>query len=604
MEADIFRTLKVDIHVHSRHSNKPTIWALRKFHCPESYTEPSFIYQRARSAGMGLVTIADHNTIHGALEIAHLPGAFISVEVTAYFPEDGCKVHVVVVHITEAVFGDLMRLRKNIYELIGYLRSNRIVHFIAHPLYAQNDKLTACHIEKMLLLFDTFEVINGSRAGRFHRLITAMLDHLSPELIADLAEKHRLEPYGATPWEKGRVGGSDDHSGLFIGHTYTEVDGVETADALCCAIRERRCRAGGHHGGALTLAHSLYGIGYRYYRERLSSHRAPSSPFINLLLNRTFSPGEDRLPLRERCRLFVHRVLSFSRNGQQKKSFEKVLDLEVERLFRDKDFLARMQQEEQNRRIFTTTSYLANRVIYIFTERLLNQSFEDGTGLLDLIHSMSAIGLVHLLVSPYYLAFHHQHRSKDLMAELKLRLALPPVPDDRQRQAVFTDLSVDPLRGRRDTGEQDGLLLFASAETTGATAAGMNFQAVGELSLPWQPQQKLSFPPLLDVIEFFERENFTSIHIRTPGPMGLVALLVGKLLHVPMTATFGQDFSQVIGDQTGDEAMQNLVWNYLAWFYQQMQQVEVTSPELHERLLECGLPAEKLAVGYPQQKVI
>jgi hypothetical protein len=52
------------------------------------------------------VTITDHNSIGGALEIAHLPGTFISEEVTSYFPEDGCKLHVLALDITEVQHGD------------------------------------------------------------------------------------------------------------------------------------------------------------------------------------------------------------------------------------------------------------------------------------------------------------------------------------------------------------------------------------------------------------------------------------------------------------------------------------------------------------------
>jgi hypothetical protein len=35
---------------------------------------------------MDLVTITDHNTLEGALRIAHLPDTFVSVEVTTRFP--------------------------------------------------------------------------------------------------------------------------------------------------------------------------------------------------------------------------------------------------------------------------------------------------------------------------------------------------------------------------------------------------------------------------------------------------------------------------------------------------------------------------------------
>jgi hypothetical protein len=69
----------------------------------------------------------------------------------------------VVLHISEAQFREIMALRKNVYELVAYLNQERIAHFLAHPLYAQNDKLTVEIIEKCLLLFFTFEI--GTAAG-------------------------------------------------------------------------------------------------------------------------------------------------------------------------------------------------------------------------------------------------------------------------------------------------------------------------------------------------------------------------------------------------------------------------------------------------------
>ena len=106
---------RADLHVHSKYSNKPDLWALVKLNCSESYTSPESLYKSARENGMDYVTITDHNTIDGALEIAHLPGTFIGSEITTYFPEDGCSVHVVVLDITERIFKDILHLQKNIY---------------------------------------------------------------------------------------------------------------------------------------------------------------------------------------------------------------------------------------------------------------------------------------------------------------------------------------------------------------------------------------------------------------------------------------------------------------------------------------------------------
>jgi len=45
-----------------------------KINCTESFTEPLQIYHIARHRGMSLVTITDHNSIEGAIEIGSIPG--------------------------------------------------------------------------------------------------------------------------------------------------------------------------------------------------------------------------------------------------------------------------------------------------------------------------------------------------------------------------------------------------------------------------------------------------------------------------------------------------------------------------------------------------
>ena len=152
---------KADLHVHSKFSNRPTEWVLRKAQAPESFTEPKEIYRLCRERGMDFVTISDHDSVSGALEIAHLPGVFLSSEVTVAFPEDGCHVHCLVSGITEAQHRDIQSLAGNIYELREYLVAEEVVHSIAHPLVRVNGRLSLAHFEKLLVLFNRFEGLNG-----------------------------------------------------------------------------------------------------------------------------------------------------------------------------------------------------------------------------------------------------------------------------------------------------------------------------------------------------------------------------------------------------------------------------------------------------------
>jgi hypothetical protein len=84
--------MRCDLHVHSRHSGAadvPVLGLLGR----ECYSDPLEIHERALARGMDLVTLTDHDTIDGALGLAHLPNTFVSEEVTI-FVDGGRQLHV------------------------------------------------------------------------------------------------------------------------------------------------------------------------------------------------------------------------------------------------------------------------------------------------------------------------------------------------------------------------------------------------------------------------------------------------------------------------------------------------------------------------------
>jgi predicted metal-dependent phosphoesterase TrpH len=93
------RILRCDLHVHSRHSGAATVPGLRHL-VRECYAEPWEVRYAARERGMDLVTLTDHDSIAGALELAGLPDAFVSEEVTCLVP-GGRELHLGVYDITE-----------------------------------------------------------------------------------------------------------------------------------------------------------------------------------------------------------------------------------------------------------------------------------------------------------------------------------------------------------------------------------------------------------------------------------------------------------------------------------------------------------------------
>lgn len=592
--------IRVDLHVHSSHSNKPTYWAMRKFNCPESYTSPQMVYQTAKARGMEYVTITDHNVISGALEIAHLPGTFVSAEITTHFPENGCKAHVVVLRINEAQYAEIMLLRKNIYDLVGYLNRERIVHFLAHPLYAQNDKLTLEIIEKSLLLFPTIEIKNGCRARRFNDFTASLALSLTPSLIGRLADKHNMAPVGETPWRKGVVGGSDDHGGLFIARAHTCSFHGETMDAFMASIQDRQTWADGEDGGPLTMAHSLYGVAHSFYRERFGEKRRSATPFVSALLDRFFNLGTTKSSLVENIRLFVLKNLPEKRVTNAS-SFEEILDNEACRLLNDADFLAGMKDADLNHKLFMITSRLVNRIFYQYTNRLLSLPMQ--AGFFEYLTTAGTIGLVHLLISPYYLSFHHQHKGKELIQEIRQQFSEIPFRPAEEKIALFTD-TLDEINGvaitiRRliGTARERGvnLTVITSGNGTEQPLEGVKqFTAVGDFVLPEYPELKLSFPPILDVLHYIEKEGITRIHISTPGSVGLLGLLIARLMDIPVAGTYHTEIPQYVRSLTDDEFLERAAWSYMTWFYNQMEEVMVPSAGTRDQLLAHGLPAEKL----------
>src|SRR3954451_612790 len=107
--------IKIDLHVHSSFSDRPYSWFLRSSQAAECYTSPATVYATAKARGMNLVTLCDHDTIDGALELRALgDDTFISEEVSARFPEDGCIVHTIAFDISEAQHAEIQALRANI----------------------------------------------------------------------------------------------------------------------------------------------------------------------------------------------------------------------------------------------------------------------------------------------------------------------------------------------------------------------------------------------------------------------------------------------------------------------------------------------------------
>src|SRR4051812_37392144 len=200
-------TSRADLHCHSTASERSKLGVSRALGLPECATPPEEVYTLAKRRGMDFVTITDHDTIDGVMEIADRPDVFISEELTARFAGEPQAVHVLCLGITPDDHERLQALAGDVEALAEYLHGNGIACALAHPFYAVAAPLTARHRRRLAELFGTWEVRNGARAPELNQ----------PAWI-----------YVETRGGVG-VGGSDDHAGVDIGRTWSQTPSASTA---------------------------------------------------------------------------------------------------------------------------------------------------------------------------------------------------------------------------------------------------------------------------------------------------------------------------------------------------------------------------------------
>jgi hypothetical protein len=557
----------------------------------ESYAEPLDVYAAALRRGMDLVTISDHNTLNGSLAIAHLPGTFLSTELDTWFPEDGTRVHVVALGIDERTFAEAERARASIHDLVACLREAGVVHYLAHPLFDMSGALSADTVERMLLLFNVLEGCNGARVKRCNGLLRDIVASLTPEKVADMAVRQGIEPYGETPWRKALVGGSDDHSSLFVADAYTVAPGDGTAESFLAAVARGDCEAAGADGDARLLAHSIYTPAFWKLREILRLDEAVPRQRPLKLIRKGFGRIGRNVPLLEKAVRGVRSIVPglYRDEDGRGPAWEALLECEIGALLASPDGINSVDGRELNRRIFTVAQRLADDVINLHLQPLVDPSVRLGAK--RWLQSAFGVGMVHVLQLPYFIAWIVQSRDRASQERLREYFLAEGPPD--QKLAVFTDGfeggdgTSESILQLAQTAAERGVALETITSTsapTGVRAGILNFQANA-----WRPRaldagRPLVIPPIVDVLDYLEENDFTAIHVSTAGGAGLVALLAAKLLHLPITGTLRSD------------PPRSAERRYTIWFYGMLDEVFTPSPATARDLVARGLGPRQVRV--------
>ena len=616
MPSDQSASFKIDLHVHSRFSTRPSQWVLQRMGCPESFTDPRMIYDIAHARGMSLVTITDHNTIAGALEIAHLPGTFVSEEITTYFPEDRCKLHVLAYNINEAHHAEFQRLRDNVYDLAAYLRAEGIVHVLAHPLFAVNGKLTPDHFERALLLFNTLEQ-NGSRDGFQNSTLRQIVESLTPEVLDELADRHSIVPFGPQPWKKALVAGSDDHSSLGIASMHTEFSGPATVENLLAQLPTGAGRVLGQPATPWHMAHNLCGIAYQFYKSRAG--RLPESHVCVRFADALLDPGRPRpkgpkAALRrasDRVRLGLYSLVAdkHTTSAMLLGESRSVLQADLAMRHAASGRAGEIVHPEQLWRRFV--SRVSDRLLTHFASRTLKAV--QGADIFGLFHEVASAGSLYAMLTPFFLACELFARERAFAREclrgFGLEAARPRKPGGGAlKVAHFTDTFAEVNGVARTIQQQIGLAARHGKDMTVVTCTdnpdglddirpgAARFAPVGTFQMPEYPEISLNYPPFLKLLAWCAEQEFDMILTATPGPVGLAGLAIARVLKIPVHGTYHTAFPQYVRMFTEDPAMEDAAWRSMRWFYGQMDAIYAPSRSTARELEERGIGKGRIVV--------
>jgi len=600
---------KCDVHIHSRFSARSEEWLFRRLDFPDSYSDPRQLHRQLLERGMDFVTITDHDTIEGCLQIRDLPNTFLSEQVTTYFPQDPCKIHILVWGITEKQHQDIVLIRDNIFPLQRYLQSGKIAHAVAHPLYSVNGKLEASHLERLILLFKHFEGVNGLRDALLSELVQELFACLTPKKIEVLAERHNLEPTHREPWKKILIGGSDDHGGQFIASAYTETPSADSAEQFLEHIRAGNCEAHGNGGTPLALSHGFYNTVGCFIQDRFHEKLGPSATLVEQMFSR-FMEGRDptEFTLAEKASFIAQGVLS-GKIFELAKPANMSLWKELSGYFAKAEVKARMAAEldaiaEPERRTFVMANMVAEQLAFRFFQKFVQQL--TGGNMLEAMQALSAIAPILVVLAPYIYGFHSQAPSRKWLRGVFRELTGKiPATLQNNKRAWFTDTLEDvngvatTIRKMTAAGAVAGKELIVVTSRNELTVEDIpikNFKPIGEFELPEYELQKLSFPPILQMLDYIQRERFTEVIISTPGPIGLTALLAAKMLNLQTSGIYHTDFPQYVRILTEDSFLESVTWRYMHWFYGQLDTVFVNSEEYRESWIRRGFEPEKLKI--------
>lgn len=565
-------TSRVDLHCHSTASQFSKLGVQRSLGLPECATPPEEVYELAKRRGMDFVTITDHDTIDGCLELADRSDCFVSEELTARFAGEPQAVHVLCYGITPGDHEWLQAHSGDVEACAAYLHEREIVCALAHPFFNVAAPLTRRHRRRLAELFPIWEVRNGSRA---------------PELNMPAAVY--IETHGGTG-----IGGSDDHAGVDIGRTFTEAPAAATPEEFLRHLLRGDAEAGGEQGSAAKWAHAAMALATRALalgggREYLPGQQRGGSGEVLPPTPRAAASPDPAAVMK-----MAERVIreGAAREGKiaadvgpedARALLEAWLDgigLEL----RGRDLIAYLQADDFSH----AELYRRARRIH---DRKLRKAVRAGSEAVAGGDPGAALGSLFEALVP---AIPYAPATAFLGAE---KAKLRDRSGERPRVAILAD-GIGSMHGVTHTIEQireRGVPGFEVEVVGTDPGVDRRLPAAAELEVPFYEGMSLGVPGLPDLVETLAEGRYDLVHATAPGPAGIAGTLLARITGVPLLASYHTELATYVGIRSGNEGLEALTRAGLGAFYTAPAAVLSPSPSADASVIALG--AEPGQVG-------
>jgi glycosyltransferase involved in cell wall biosynthesis/predicted metal-dependent phosphoesterase TrpH len=561
------------MHCHSTASQHSRLGVQRAVGLPECATPPLEVYELAKRRGMDFVTITDHDTISGVLEIADRPDVFVSEELTAYFRGERQAVHVLCYGISPEDHQWLQAHADDVELCAAYMYEREIACALAHPYYTVDAPLTSRHRRRLAELFAVWEIRNGARARELNRPAAT---------------------YVATRDGIG-IGGSDDHAGIDIGRTYTEAPAASTPGEFLAHMRQGTVRARGEQGSAAKWAHAAIALAARALGPG-AAEEPPARPdparvmtMVRRLLRegdaRQGAAGNDLTPADARCLLRAWLTSVELGPGDER------------------ELIAHMQEDGFSHSDLYRRACRAH-------ERKLRAAVEvavgAATGHADVTAAAEGVFEACIAAIPYAPA-------RAFLANEQVKLAAIPISaplangrptageargedGERPRVAILAD-GIGSTHGVTRTIEeirQRGVPGFEIEVVGTDPQVDRRLSAVAEIEVPFYPGLRIGIPSLPVAVDALADGGFDAIHVCSPGPAGVAGALVGRALGLPLVGSYHTELTAYAGLRSGDRRITDAMAMAVSALYGSCDLVLSPSPAADAALAAIGVPPERV----------